>query len=51
VTISLGVATSGATTMSADDLVAAADEALYRAKREGKNRVEMSGEEIRLREA
>jgi diguanylate cyclase (GGDEF)-like protein len=51
VTISLGVATSGSTTMSAEDLVAAADEALYRAKREGKNRVEMAGEESRLREA
>jgi len=50
VTISLGVATTSGTTMAAEDLVAAADEALYRAKRAGKNRVESSAEE-KLKEA
>jgi len=44
VTISLGVATAapGAAT-SPETLIAAADEALYRAKRAGKNRVESDG--------
>ena len=40
VTISLGVATTTGSTTAPEDLVASADEALYRAKRAGKNRVE-----------
>jgi diguanylate cyclase (GGDEF)-like protein len=44
VTISLGVATaSPGAASSPETLVAAADEALYRAKRAGKNRVESAG--------
>jgi diguanylate cyclase (GGDEF)-like protein len=40
ITVSIGVATcSGSPTIEADDLLAQADEALYRAKRGGRNRV------------
>jgi diguanylate cyclase (GGDEF)-like protein len=43
VTISLGVATAApGLATSPESLVASADEALYRAKRAGKNRVEVS---------
>ena len=45
VTISLGVATTTGSTTAPEDLVASADEALYRAKRAGKNRVEAADAE------
>ncbi len=39
VTVSIGIASSTGETDSADDLLHRADQALYRAKREGRNRV------------
>ena len=42
VTVSIGVASFDATHATADELVSAADEALYRAKNHGRNRVESS---------
>ena len=43
VTVSLGVATyEGDKTSDLQNLIAAADQALYRAKRKGKNRVELN---------
>ena len=47
VTVSIGVATVPTDVRSADDLVARADAALYRAKAFGKNRVEAFSEERR----
>jgi diguanylate cyclase (GGDEF)-like protein len=40
VTISIGVATATSSDETADDLLQRADEALYRAKNAGRNRVE-----------
>lgn len=42
ITVSLGVAMSGGPGEDAGRLIAAADEALYRAKKAGRNRVEYS---------
>jgi diguanylate cyclase len=42
VTVSLGVATSEKQTVEADVVLQAADKALYRAKANGRNRVEIS---------
>jgi diguanylate cyclase (GGDEF)-like protein len=42
VTLSIGVAAYGRTHATPDDLVAAADAALYRAKKAGRNRVEVA---------
>jgi diguanylate cyclase (GGDEF)-like protein len=44
-TISVGVATCPDDATTPDSLVAAADAALYRAKRKGRNRVELAGQE------
>ena len=44
VTISIGVASSSDNTRTAESLVEKADAALYRAKRSGKNRVEVSAQ-------
>ena len=44
VTVSIGVATFDPAHASGEDLVAAADEALYRAKHHGRNRVELARE-------
>ena len=41
VTISIGIASMPAHALSAEDLVNAADKALYRAKQHGKNRIEV----------
>ena len=43
VTISIGVAEGNAKTRAVEDVIKAADQALYRAKRGGRNRVEMAG--------
>jgi diguanylate cyclase (GGDEF)-like protein len=43
ITVSLGVAMSGGAGGDAGRLIAAADEALYRAKKAGRNRVEYAG--------
>lgn len=43
VTISIGVACFPANALTAEKLIASADEALYRAKREGRNRVCLAG--------
>jgi two-component system chemotaxis response regulator CheY len=45
-TASLGVVISGNGGENVDTLIAAADEALYRAKKAGRNRVEFSGQEM-----
>ncbi len=45
VTVSIGVATFAGSMTSADELVAAADTALYRAKEGGRNQVVVSLEE------
>jgi diguanylate cyclase (GGDEF)-like protein len=43
VTVSIGVAEPGARNREADQVIAAADKALYRAKAGGRNRVELAG--------
>jgi diguanylate cyclase (GGDEF)-like protein len=43
-TLSIGVATRCENTVDFERLTQMADEALYRSKREGRNRVEVSGE-------
>jgi diguanylate cyclase (GGDEF)-like protein len=43
VTISIGVAEGNAKTRAVEDVIKAADQALYRAKRGGRNRVEVAG--------
>ena len=49
VTISLGVAaTNGETTLAPRELIALADEKLYLAKHQGRNRVVGPGEDARL---
>jgi diguanylate cyclase (GGDEF)-like protein len=42
VTVSIGIASFPQHGTTADELVRSADEALYRAKRSGKNRVELA---------
>ena len=49
VTVSVGAAALGHGPEEARALVAAADEALYRAKRLGKNRTELAGSSARVR--
>lgn len=44
ITVSVGVASFPLHAVSMDDLVDAADRAVYQAKGRGKNRVEMAGE-------
>jgi diguanylate cyclase (GGDEF)-like protein len=46
ITISLGIATLGANCTSLDELIRHCDEALYRAKRAGRNRIEMGQGEL-----
>jgi diguanylate cyclase (GGDEF)-like protein len=51
ITVSLGVASLSEDTRTLDRLFEAADEAMYRAKRAGKNRTCVAGEEpVRLRQ-
>ncbi len=45
-TMSLGVASFPADGSDSDSLIAAADQALYRAKREGRNRVSLAGDNV-----
>jgi diguanylate cyclase (GGDEF)-like protein len=49
VTVSIGVATSAKEKPDADDVIRAADKALYRAKAAGRNRVETAGSQRRVR--
>jgi GGDEF domain-containing protein len=44
VTVSIGVAEPGAKTREVEQVIQAADKALYRAKKAGRNRVETAGE-------